>query len=246
MATRRGPGAARPSGYLRAPGIRGCAQRLRAGGEQRLSAPGQPLDVLSLPHLRGPADREHRQAAGGPGRLGPTADRPQPRVRRAAARGARRRESAGSTRSGGAGNPVRDRLPCVGSGRTPAARRRPRLRPGSMHRQGEQGAAGPPGVAGRGRSGSLPPPRPADAHRSTPRDHDGVRVEVGPTAHADRPLVDRQTMGPSGRAAGRHQPPLAPPQLRHPHARRRRRPARSRRCSGMPRSPRPRSTRGSS
>ena len=86
--------------------LRGLARRVGPGAEQHLPAPGQPLDVLPLPGLRGPADRQRGQAAGRPGRLGPPADGAQPGGRcERLLEAPERRDAAGPSRSRGCWRP---------------------------------------------------------------------------------------------------------------------------------------------
>ena len=134
-----------------------------------------------------------------------------PGVRRATARGARRRDAARSSRSCAAGDPLRDGLPGLRGVGTAPDRPRPEVGDGPLHRQGEQGTARPAGLAGDRRTGRLSPAGSARARRRPAGNVHGVRLQVRPSALADRPLVGRQALGPSGRTPGDDQPPHPPP-----------------------------------
>lgn len=82
------PGASRGAGRPDPGRIRRVSPRVPPGGAEHRPAPGEPLDLLPLPDLRGEAHREHGQAAGGPGGLGPIADGPRPPIRDEAPGGA--------------------------------------------------------------------------------------------------------------------------------------------------------------
>ena len=143
----------------------------------------------------------------------------------AAARGAECRHAPGPSRPRGPGDVLRDRLPGLGGRRTPTVDLDLSVGPGPLRRQGEQGAAGPARLPGRSpRSRSISQRDRPSWSPASPRQRTRVRLEVGPPALADRPLADRQATCPRGRASRRRQPAHAPAQLRHPPARRRRRP----------------------
>ena len=202
--------------------------RLGPGPEQRRPAPGQPLDVLPVPDLRRPADGERGQAAGRPGGLGPAADGARPAAVDRLLDAPDRDDAARPPRPGGAGDPVRDRLPGLGG-------RRPPARATSTSRRARPGASARGTRSGSSRSGSRAREAPARLSRARPArrwSRGGPRRRPSSSPRSGRPLSRVglwRIVKTHARAAGlpeQRQPAHAPAQLRHPPARRRGRPPR--------------------
>ena len=103
-------------------------------------------------------------------------------------------------------------------------RRGPRGSRAARARQGLEGARGADRAGGGARGGRLPRARPGSAGEGAPRAAP-VRELPRRVAHAPGALQDRPQARPDGRAGGSHEPAHAAPQLRHPPAGRRLRPA---------------------
>ncbi len=183
------------------------------------------LDFLSIPGDRRPHHGKRRQVARGSGSLGPTAGRAQPRRRRSASLCA-----SAETHLGRRDRAILETLYATGCRASEVAGLRPvdlDLKRGSARCVGKGNKERCVPLGSRNRSSrQLSEVRPPDPRRPTPRDRDGLRVEVGAAAVADRPLASRQAARVSHRPEWRRQSSYAPAQLRDAFARRWRRPAR--------------------
>ena len=130
-----------------------------------------------------------------------------------------------AARPGAARGDVRLRAARLGDDRARARRHRPARGLPARPRQGLQGAAGAARPPGDRRDQRLPARRPAEAGRRAPR-AEAVRQLPRRPADPPGPLQDRPAPRPRRRPRRPDEPAHAAPQLRHPPARRRLRPAR--------------------